>query len=72
VYLAAGSGERLLDGDVVFDVPAEATVAYVGKWDHNDGTPIFIGADAVTSEYYAGQGTYTVKETVSKLSLTDV
>lgn len=72
VYNAAGSGERLLDADVTFDVPGDSTVAYVGKWTYDADTPVFRGADAVTAESYADQGEYTVKATTSKLALDDV
>lgn len=71
VYSAASNGERLLNADVTFDVPA-GTVAWVAKWNFNAGTPIFIGADDVTDEVFAAPGQYVVKATTSKLSLTDV
>lgn len=45
--------------DPVFDVPASSTVAYVGYW---SATPTFLGSDAVTSETFAAQGTYTLTD----------
>lgn len=71
LYDAAASGERALNADVTFDVPA-STVAYVGKWNYNGGTMIFQGADAVTSETFASQGEYIVSGTTSKLAVTNV
>ena len=69
-YAAANNAQRLLNADVIFDVPAGATVAYVCKW--TSGTPdVFRGVDLVTSEVYGAQGTYTVKLTQSLLQLTD-
>jgi len=54
---AASGGSRALNADVTFDVPAGATVAYVGYW---AAGPTWLGSDQVTSESYSGQGTYTV------------
>jgi hypothetical protein len=71
VYAAASGGERLLNADVTFDVPASTSVQYVGKWNYNNGTMIFHGSDQVTTESYGAQGQYIVKATTSKLSLTD-
>lgn len=71
VYSAAASGERLLSGDVTFDVPAGA-INYVGKWDYNGGSMVFQGADQVTFTSFSAQDTYVVAETVSKLTLADV
>ena len=71
VYAAASGGERLLNADVTFDVPASTSVQYVGKWNYNGGTMIFHGSDQVTTETYGAQGQYIVKATTSKLSLTD-
>ena len=71
VYDAAASGERLLNASVTFDVPASASVQYVGKWSNNGGTMIFHGSDQVTTETYGAQGQYIVTGTTSKLSLTD-
>lgn len=71
VFNAAASGERLLNANVTFDVPAGATVAYVGHWNYNGGAMIFIGSDPVTNETYGAQGQYIVTGTTSKLALTD-
>jgi len=71
VYNAAATGDRLLSVDVSFDVPATATVMYVGKWDYNGGTMVFLGSDQVTTETFGAQGQYVVTGTSSKLSLTD-
>lgn len=71
VYNAASGGERLLDADITFDVPA-CTVAYVGKWSYNGGTMIFHGYDAVTAEIFATQGEYIVKGTTSKVALNNL
>jgi len=70
VFNAAASGERLLNANVTFDVPA-STVAYVGFWDYNGGSMVFHGSDQVTSEVYAGQGQYIVTATTSKLDIND-
>jgi hypothetical protein len=66
-FNAAGSGERLLNADVTFDVPA-STVAYVGFW--NSTGPVFKGSVAVTSEVFAAQGQYKITATTTKLTLT--
>jgi len=71
VYDAASAGERLLNANVTFDVPAGVSVMYVGKWNYNGGTMIFHGSDQVTTEAYGAQGQYIVTATTSKLSLTD-
>jgi hypothetical protein len=71
VYNAASGGERLLSASVTFDVPAGASVQYVGKWDYNGGTMVFHGSDQVTTEAFGAQGQYTVTATTSKVSLTD-
>jgi hypothetical protein len=70
-YAAAATGSRALSSDVTFDVPAAASVQYVGKWDYNGGTMVFHGADQVTTEAYGAQGEYVVKATTSTLTLTD-
>jgi hypothetical protein len=56
---AAGSMD---DSNVpVFDVPAGATVLYVGLWSAvTSGT--FYGAALVTQENFGGQGTYTLTD----------
>jgi hypothetical protein len=67
VFNAAGGGERVLNADVTFDVPA-STVAYVGFW--NSTGPVFKGSVAVTSEVFAAQGQYKLTATTTKLTLT--
>lgn len=68
VFNAAASGERLLNANVTFDVPA-STVAYVGFWDYNGGSMVFHGSDPVTNEVFAAQGQYIVTATTSKLDI---
>ena len=70
VINAASGGERLLNANVTFDVPA-CTVSYVGFWDYNGGTMVFHGSDPVTGETFAAQGQYIVTATTTKLALTD-
>ena len=55
-FAAASGGARALSANAVFNVPA-STVAWVGYWDSG---PAFLGSDAVTSEVFAAQGTYTL------------
>jgi len=64
-FNAASGGSRDLAADLTFDVPAGATVAYVGYW---QGTT-FLGSDAVTAETYAAQGTYKVLAAGTSLSV---
>lgn len=54
---AASGGVRTQSGTAVFDVPAGATVAWVTFW--NGAT--FVSSDQVTTEVYAGAGTYTLQ-----------
>lgn len=68
---AAASGERLLNADVTFDVPA-STITYVGFWDYNSGTMVFHGSDPVTSETFSAQGEYVLEATTTKLAINDV
>lgn len=58
-WTGAVTGVTNLNGDKTFDVPAGATVAYVGLWSALTGGT-FYGSDDVTSEVYAAQGTYVV------------
>jgi hypothetical protein len=67
-FNAASSGSRALNADVTFDVSAGSTVAYVGYWASG---PTFLGSDQVTSEAFAGQGTYTLTASGTTLSLSD-
>ena len=56
---SAASGVVSLSSSPQFNVEGGDTVAYVGLWSAaTAGT--FYGSDAVTSETFAGQGTYTV------------
>jgi hypothetical protein len=68
VFNAASAGARALNADVVFDIPAGASVAYVGHWSAIAGT--FEGSQIVTTETYAAQGQYTLKATTTQLTAT--
>lgn len=57
-WSAAASGSASTASALVFDVPASATVAYVGYWDSTG--PTFLGSDAVTNEAFAAQGQYSL------------
>jgi hypothetical protein len=58
----AATGGSMDDSNVpVFDVPAGATVLYVGLWSAVTGG-IFYGAALVTQETFGGQGTYTLTD----------
>lgn len=63
---AASNGVRTQTGTAIFDVPAGATVAWVSFW--NSGT--FVARKQVTSEVFAGAGTYTLQN--STLTLANV
>jgi hypothetical protein len=65
-WAASASGEKALSSQIVFDVPAGATVAYVGFWDG----ATFVGSAQVTSETFGGAGTYTLT-TGTKLDIND-
>lgn len=67
VFNAAVSASRALNANLVFDVPAGATVAYVGYWE----TAVFLGSDPVTNESFTGQGTYTLLASGTTMSLGD-
>ena len=71
VFNAASGGERLLNANVTFDVPAD-TVAYVGFWDYNGGSYVFHGSDPVTNETFGAQGQYIVTATTTKLAINNV
>lgn len=66
-FNAAASSSRALNANLVFDVPAGSTVAWVGYW--NSAT--WLGSDPVTSESFTGQGTYTLLASGTTLSLSD-
>jgi hypothetical protein len=58
VWNAAATGSKALNANVVFDIPAGSTVAYIGLWSAvSSGT--FYGKIDVTDEVFAGQGQYT-------------
>ena len=64
---AASAANLDNNANPVFDVAAGSTVAYVGLWSAvSSGT--FYGSAAVTSEAFAGQGTYTVSDADVALS----
>ena len=69
VFNAANGGARALNADVTFDVPAGATVLYVGYWSEIAGD--FRGSDLVTQEDYTGQGQYIAYAAGTSLSLPD-
>ena len=66
VFGAASNGVRTQTGTAIFDVPAGATVAWASFW--NSGT--FVSRKQVTSEVFAGAGTYTLQN--STLTLANV
>lgn len=59
-WAAASSGSKASSANVVFDVPASTTVAYLGYWSAaTSGT--FYGSRALSaSETFTNQGTYTI------------
>lgn len=66
-WAAASAGSMSKTGTQVFDIPAAATVAFIGYWDSlTVGT--FYGSADVTDEVFGGQGTYTL--TAATISLT--
>ena len=64
VFGAASNGVRTQIGTAVFDVPAGATVAWVSFW--NGG--VFVSRKQVTSEVFAGAGTYTLQNATLTLA----
>lgn len=66
---AASGGAATLNGDVVFDVPAGTTVAWISFW-NTAGTVRYLKKD-VTDEVFGAQGTYTLKGTTTTLDLND-
>jgi hypothetical protein len=66
---AASGGVATQNGDVVLDVPAGTTVAWVSLW-NTAGTVRYLKKD-VTDEVFGAQGTYTIKGTTSTLDLND-
>lgn len=66
---AASGGAATQNGDVVLDIPAGTTVAFLSLW-NTAGTVRYL-KKAVTSEVFGAQGTYTIKGTTSTLDLND-
>lgn len=58
-WAAPSAGTISSSNAQVFDVAAGSTVAFAGYWDASTSGN-FYGSRAVTSEVFAGQGTYTV------------
>lgn len=58
---AAAAGNADSSNQPVFDVPAGATVAFVGLWSAVTAG-VFLGAQAVPPEVFGSQGTYTVTD----------
>lgn len=56
---AAAGGEIAAANALDFNVPAGATIQYVGVWSAFSGGT-FYGYDTVTTEEFANQGIYTV------------
>jgi hypothetical protein len=69
-WAAASSGSKAINGTMpVFDVPSGVTVACVGFCASGTrGTNDINGDDDVTSESFAGQGTYTVSSATISLT----
>src|SRR5574343_1488201 len=65
---AASGGSRAISAGVTFDVPAGSTVAYTSLWTAATGGTC-VSTDDVTSETFAGQGTYNL--TAYTLTLSD-
>lgn len=66
---AASGGIATQNGDVVIDIPAATTVAWLSLW-NTAGTVRYLKKD-VTDEVFGAQGTYTVKGTTTTLDLND-
>lgn len=62
---AASGGEAAVNNSPLFNVPASATVAYVGFW---AGTDFRVGVQVPTETYSSNGGTYQVQNT-TKLAL---
>ncbi len=60
---AGGDGTTNPTADVIIDIPAGTTVTYLSFW--NVAGTVRYWKKAVTSEVFAGQGTYTVKTTAT-------
>ena len=61
------AGAMSTSGQVVFDCPAGATVAYVGLWDAVTGGN-FLGYGDPVDEVFVGQGQYVVESNTLSLN----
>lgn len=68
-FSAAASGAAAQNGDVTFDVPAGATVAWISGW--NTAGTVRYFKKAVTSEAFGAQGTYIARATGSEINFND-
>ena len=66
-WQSASGGAMANTGNITFDIPPGTSVMYVGFWDAASGGN-FIGADDVTQEDFAGQGTYKATDVVLDLN----
>lgn len=66
---AAANGVKHISNSVTFDVPAGASVQYVGQWS-GDATPVWLGYDEVTLETFQAQGTYIAGSVDNDLNAT--
>jgi hypothetical protein len=64
---APASGQMVSSNQPVFDVPAGATVAFVGLWSAVTGG-IFRGSRQLTQEVFGSQGTYTLTSLTENLN----
>lgn len=58
---AAVDGDLDSSGEITFDVPGGSTVSHVQFWSAATGGT-FYGSSSVTSESFAGDGTYTLTD----------
>ena len=68
-WSAAAAGAAAQNGDVVVDIPAATTVAWLSLW-NTAGTVRYLKKD-VTDEAFGAQGTYTITAAGSSLDLND-
>lgn len=68
-YGAAAAGSAAQSGDVVFDVPAGATVSWISLW-NTAGTVRYLKKN-VADEVFTNQGTYTALASGGTLDLND-
>lgn len=65
-FAVSSGGVKQLSADVVFDIPAGATVAYIGYWD----TTTFLGSNALAvAETFTNAGTFTASATDNSFAL---